>query len=297
VTRRLLAALAPLTFVVAADPALAAPQHAPATPVAVTWQPSSPRIGDVAIVRVDGPGDGASVEGAVGGRPLAFFRDGRGYTALVGFDLELKPIHEAWWVKVREAEHPPRQLRGRLHVRGRDFPVQRLTLPGGMVNLDPQTEQRAVAEARTLQAVYRAITGERLWRGAFARPVEGDEPGSGFGARRIINNQPRSPHGGTDYAAPRGTPVVSANAGRVALVAEYFFPGRLVVVDHGLGLYTLYFHLDEVRTAVGERVARGQPIGSVGSTGRATGPHLHFGAQLGGARVDPERLLALPALD
>ncbi len=291
-TLRLLAAfLPPLVFLVAADSGLAA------TAVAVTWRPTSPRIGDVAVVRVEGPGEGASVEGVVGGRSLEFFRDGHGYAALVGFDLDLKPGAQSWWVEVREAERPARQVRGRLPVRGRDFPVQRLTLPGGMVNLDPETEQRAVAEARTLQAVYRTISAERLWRGPFIRPVGGDEPGSGFGARRIINNQPRSPHGGTDYAASRGTPVVSANDGRVALVAEYFFPGRLVVVDHGLGLYTLYFHLDEVRTAVGERVTRGQPIGTVGSTGRATGAHLHFGVQLGGARVDPEGLLALPALD
>jgi murein DD-endopeptidase MepM/ murein hydrolase activator NlpD len=87
---------------------------------------------------------------------------------------------------------------------------------------------------------------------------------------------------------------VSVNDGRVALVADYFFPGRLVVVDHGLGLYTLYFHLDEIRVEGGERVTRGQVIGTVGSTGRATGPHLHFGAQVGPARIDPERLLGLP---
>ncbi len=295
-TRRLFVALAPLALLLVTDSALAALQRPPARPT-VTWRPSSPRVGDVAVVRIEGPGDGASVEGAVGGRPLAFFRDAHGYAALVGFDLEVKSGHEAWWVAVREPERPPREVRGRLRVRGRDFPVQRLTLPGGMVDLDPETERRATAEARTLQTVYRTITGERLWRGSFVRPVAGDEPGSGFGARRIINNQPRAPHGGTDYAAPRGTPVVSANDGRVALVAEYFFPGRLVIIDHGLGLYTLYFHLDEVRTALGERVARGQPIGAVGSTGRATGPHLHFGVQLAGARVDPERLLGLPGLD
>jgi len=91
--------------------------------------------------------------------------------------------------------------------------------------------------------------------------------------------------------------VVAANAGRVALVAEYFFPGRLVAVDHGLGLHTLYFHLDTVAVAEGDRVDRGQTLGTVGATGRATGPHLHFGAQLGGARIDPAALLALRLTD
>jgi len=115
-----------------------------------------------------------------------------------------------------------------------------------------------------------------------------------WGARRIINGQPRAPHTGVDYSADPGTPVVAANAGRVALVAEYFFPGRLIVLDHGLGLFTLYFHLERVDVRDGERVERGQPIGAVGASGRATGPHLHFGAKLGRARIDPAALLSLP---
>jgi murein DD-endopeptidase MepM/ murein hydrolase activator NlpD len=162
-----------------------------------------------------------------------------------------------------------------------------------MADLDPETERRAIAEGEHLQTLYRTISPERLWRGAFTRPVAGTEPPEGFGARRIINGKPRAPHGGADYTASRGTPVVAVNSGRVALVAEYFFPGRLVALDHGLGLYTLYFHLDTVAVSEGERVGRGQTLGTVGSTGRATGPHLHFGAHLGGARVDPATLLGL----
>jgi len=297
VTRRLFLTLAALAQITLAADAVSG-QGPPATQrLNVTWLPSSPRVGDVAVLSVQGPADGASVDGAVAGRPVTFFRDARGYAALVGFDLELRAGHEAWAVTVREPDRPLRHARGRVRVRGREFPVQRLTLPGGMVDLDPEAERRALAEAAVLQTLYRTITPERLWRGSFLRPIGGEEPGSGFGARRIINNQPRAPHTGIDYAAPRGTPVVSVNDGRVALVAEYFFPGRLVAVDHGLGLYTLYFHLDEVRVEVGQRVARGQPVGSVGSTGRATGPHLHFGVHLGGARVDPDRLLSLSALD
>jgi len=121
--------------------------------------------------------------------------------------------------------------------------------------------------------------------------------GSGFGARRIINGQLRSPHSGSDYSAPLGTPVVAVNAGKVSLVAEFFFPGRLVILDHGLGLYTAYFHLDTIAVAEGERVERGQTLGTVGATGRATGPHLHFGAQVAGARVDPTTLLGLSLID
>src|SRR5438876_6849726 len=162
-----------------------------------------------------------------------------------------------------------------------------------MVDLDPETERRAVAEGERLATLYRTVTPERLWRGPFVRPVAGHEPPTGFGARRVINGKPRAPHSGTDYAATRGTPVVAANSGRVALVGEFFFPGRLVVLDHGLGVHTLYFHLDSVAVGEGERVERGQTLGTVGASGRATGPHLHFGAQVGAARVDPAALLGL----
>jgi murein DD-endopeptidase MepM/ murein hydrolase activator NlpD len=105
------------------------------------------------------------------------------------------------------------------------------------------------------------------------------------------------PHSGIDFAADRGEPVVAANRARVALVGEFFFPGRLVVLDHGLGLHTLYFHLDRIDVAEDAVVERGERIGTVGSTGRATGPHLHFGALLQRARVDPAALLALPLTD
>lgn len=262
----------------------------------VSWRPSRLRVADVAVLGVPGPGDGATVEGSVQGRPLAFYRDARGYAALVGFDVDLAAGPQSWRIDVREPGRAPRHASGTVHVRGRAFPVQRLTLPAGMVDLDPDTERRALAEGDILRAVYRTITPERLWRGPFVRPVAVSEPGSGFGSRRIINGQPRAPHTGTDYAAARGAPVVAVNDGRVALVGEFFFPGRLVVVDHGLGLHTLYFHLDEIRTGRGDRVTRGQPLGAVGSTGRATGPHLHFGAHIGASRIDPERLFDLPAL-
>jgi murein DD-endopeptidase MepM/ murein hydrolase activator NlpD len=166
-----------------------------------------------------------------------------------------------------------------------------------MVDLDPETERRAVAESKQLAALYRTITPERFWRGKFTTPVAASGTGTGFGARRIINGQARSPHSGSDFSAPKGTPVVAVNAGKVALVGEFFFPGRLVVLDHGLGLYTAYFHLDTVAVAEGERVERGQTLGTVGATGRATGPHLHFGAQVAGARVDPTTLLGLSLID
>ena len=280
---------------------LAATASAPIAPaegrLAVTFQPARPRVGDVAWIHVRGASDGASLEGAVAGRSLTFFPYGGGHAALVGLDLETRPGTHRWQVAVLEPGAEPATARGQIRVEPRRFPVQRLSLPKGMVDLDPETERRAVAEGERLRTLYRTLTPDRLWRGRFTRPVAGEGPGTGFGSRRIINGQPRMPHGGLDYAAARGTPVVASNSGRVALVADYFFPGRLVAVDHGLGLYTLYFHLDAVTVTDGQRVDRGQPIGAVGATGRATGPHLHFGVQVGAARVDPAALLRLSVLD
>jgi murein DD-endopeptidase MepM/ murein hydrolase activator NlpD len=264
---------------------------------AVTWHPSNPRLGDVAWILVKDVTDTATVEGSVDGKPLTFFPYAGGQAALFGVDLETKPGTHTWRVGVVEPGREPRSAQGSVKILRRDFHVERLTLPNTMVDLDPETERRAVAESKQLAALYRTITPERIWRGKFTSPVGTTGTVTGFGARRIINGQPRSPHSGSDYSAPRGTPVVAVNAGQVALVAEFFFPGRLVILNHGLGLYTAYFHLDTIAVAEGERVERGQTLGTVGATGRATGPHLHFGAQVAGARVDPTTLLGLSLID
>jgi len=265
--------------------------------VKVGWRPAQVRVGDVAWMEIQGVPDNAALEGSLGGRPLAFFPYAGGRAALVGIDVETKAGTQPWRLAVMTDRDPPQTIEGRLKVHRRDFPVQRLTLPTKMVDLNPETERRAVSEADQLRTLYRTVTPERFWRGRFTRPVGGTEPGTGFGSRRVINGQPKAPHTGIDFGAAAGTPVVAVNDGRVALVANFFFPGRLVVIDHGLGLYTLYFHLQEATVTDGDRVHRGQPIGAVGATGRATGPHLHFGAHVGAARIDPATLFELTVTD
>jgi Peptidase family M23 len=265
--------------------------------VRVSWHPPAVRPGEVTLMIVHGVGPDATVEGAVAGRPLAFFPYGDGMAAVAGVDLETRPGRHEWTMAVGARGEVPRVLRGRITIKPRQFAVQKLTLPPGLVDLDDETIRRVETETERLRTLYRTITPERLWRGRFTSPVAGAGPGEGFGARRVINGKPRSPHSGLDYPADHGTPVVAANAGRVALIADFFFPGRLVVLDHGLGLYTLYFHLQRALVGEGEAVDRGQPIGEVGSTGRATGPHLHFGVHIGMARVDPTSLLGLALAD
>lgn len=255
--------------------------------------PAEPRPGDVLLVRVPGLAPGARVEWA--GRPLPLFAAEGGQAALVGIDLDTRPGAVRW--RVLAPASGALLASGTVTLRSRTFPTQPLTLPKGMVDLDAPTLARVADERRVLTAALAGSVSSRLWRGTFRVPVEGGQATGGFGLRRVLNGQPRSPHTGFDWAAPTGTPVVAANAGRVALVAEHFFAGRNVVLDHGLGLFTLYYHLDAVQVVLDEPVIAGQPLGRVGATGRVTGPHLHFGVLLGGARVDPEVLLglALPA--
>ena len=263
----------------------------------VRVDPPSPRQGEIAVIVVAGARGAREVEGSLGGRPLLFFSYGEEYAALAGIDLDAKPGRTGWRVGVVDGRGAARTGTGSIVIKSRKFPVQRLTLPKPMVDLDPEAERRATAEAARLRALYESVTPERLWRGRFTRPVGGDGTGEGFGSRRVINGQPRRPHSGVDFAAERGAPVVAANRGRVALVGDFFFAGRFVALDHGLGLYTLSFHLDRVDVTEGALVERGEPIGVVGATGRATGPHLHWGAQLGAARIDPLALLSLSVSD
>ena len=123
--------------------------------------------------------------------------------------------------------------------------------------------------------------------------MEGGTITGAFGRRRLINGQPRRPHSGEDIRAPMGTEVHAANGGIVRLSDDLFFSGTSIILDHGLGVYTMYFHLSSAAVKTGERVERGQVIGAVGATGRATGPHLHWGLRVGGARVNPMTITRL----
>ena len=265
--------------------------------VRVTVTPTTLRQGDVAVIVVTGVSGVPAMDGSVAGRPLYFFPYADGYAALIGIDLDARPGKTPWRIGFVDSAGQSRARSGAITVKARKYSVQRLSLPKSMVELSPEDERRAGAETARLAMLFDTISAERLWRGRFTKPIASHVVPEGFGARRIINGKPRSPHSGVDFAAPAGTPVVASNRGRVALVVNFFFGGRLVALDHGEGLYTLYMHLERADVAEGELVERGSIIGAVGSTGRATGPHLHWAASLRRSRIDPDALLALPVRD
>ena len=161
------------------------------------------------------------------------------------------------------------------------------------VTPDKSAENEIIREQNDVAKSLRIMQAGDYWRKGFVLPVEGRISGN-FGNQRIFNGVPKSPHSGTDIAAPTGTPVKSAGDGVVVLNGkDYFYTGNMVIVDHGQGLQTLYAHLQESKVKLGDVVKQGDIIGLVGSTGRATGPHLHWGASLNNVRFRPHSLLDL----
>ena len=179
-----------------------------------------------------------------------------------------------------------------LMVRSGEFETQHLTLPEDKVTLSPEDEARTDREAARLRALW-AQEGQRLWSGDFITPLEGGIS-TEFGVNRIMNKKKNSVHTGLDIRGGYGTPVMAANSGRVALSDDLFYGGNTVVIDHGMGIYTVYMHLQESMVTSGQMVVKAQVIGLVGSTGRSTGPHLHYTIKVGAASINPHTMLALP---
>jgi murein DD-endopeptidase MepM/ murein hydrolase activator NlpD len=142
--------------------------------------------------------------------------------------------------------------------------------------------------------VLRVVSPDWLATGSFESPLPGREPFPNFGQRRIYNKSSRSTHTGVDIAAPSGTPVRASNSGRVVLAGRLYLSGYTVIIDHGLGLFSYYGHFSKLRVKRGDLVRKGEVIADVGTTGRSTGPHLHWSLRLLDSRVDPFSLIALP---
>jgi len=174
----------------------------------------------------------------------------------------------------------------------RVFDVQSITgVAQKYVEPSPKDLKRIAEERRVIAEARARIADASDFEAGFVWPVEGPISGV-FGSQRIFNGQPRAPHSGVDIAAGRGSTVVAASRGVVTLAhKDLFFNGNVVIVDHGLSLSTVYVHLDEIAVRQGQRVNIGEPLGKVGATGRVTGPHLHWGANIAGQAIDPQLLV------
>jgi hypothetical protein len=212
---------------------------------------------------------------------------------LLGVDLEKPPGTYKLSVNLQMASGKRASCTVSIPIRKGKFATEKLQVEKQFVEPDPEQVKRANAERQRLRDIFATTTPEKFWQGAFRVPLDGVTTGGNFGKRRILNGQSGSPHGGVDFPATTGTPVHAPQRGRVVLAEELFFSGNTVVLDHGMGIYTLYAHLSEITVKVGDALETGAVLGKVGATGRVTGPHLHWGLTVEGARVNPLQIVKL----
>ncbi len=257
----------------------------------------SGKQGQIIVVRIPTDDMEAQVQGSFLGRTVAFFAEPRpnepsGFVGLLGIDMQDEPGTHELAVEIKNGEQA-RQLSYNILVVKEKFLVERLTLPKDKVDLDEKSLARWKAEQQLVKEALATDSRMKLWQAGFLEPVNGRRTGI-FGSVRIMNGQARNPHNGEDIGAPLGADVAATNDGVVRLTVDHVFSGKGVYLDHGLGFYSMYFHLSDVLVKEGDLVKAGQIVGKVGATGRATGPHLHWGVKLNGARVNPYALLELP---
>lgn len=246
--------------------------------------------GSIVRIKVDGVGM-TDVKGLLRQQEIFFFPEPPdSYAAFFGVDLEEKSGELTVEIQGRGRDGSKLQKVIRLQVREKSFPEERFSVAKEFDRFDDAVLKRIEKERARLAQLWTVASPYRLWEGKFVEPVPGPVT-SLFGLKRIINGSPRSPHSGVDFKAPLGTQIVASNRGQVVLRDDLYFSGKSLVLDHGGGLYTMYFHLADFNVQAGAEVRKGDLIGWAGMTGRVTGPHLHWGVRLYGARVDPMELL------
>jgi murein DD-endopeptidase MepM/ murein hydrolase activator NlpD len=268
--------------------ALAAPRafaQKPAKAAPTAWPRAASVPGGVA--RVPLGASETAPQAWLGEQRVLVMREHAGWVAWVGIAL----AERAGSVLTLTVRYPGDvRVTRTIKVGAKSYAAQRLKVPPDKVELSKDDLARHERERAHLTQVLATFTETAPPSLAMLPPTPGPRSSS-FGLRRYFNGQPRAPHNGMDIAAPLGTPVVAASAGRVLDVGDYFFPGRLVILDHGLGVLSLYAHLSAIDVPAQQVVAAGTPIGKVGATGRVTGPHLHFSVYLNATAVDPALFL------
>ena len=262
------------------------PTQASAETLGVEIAPQEIGQGDVFYVKVTGVKTSAPFA-SFENNELHFSNCGDGcYIAIGAVEIESKPGPHHVSLKLGKNQQDIT-----LSVKELKFPDLKLTLPADRVILSPEDLDRAKREDIRLGEIFHGVSA-KLWDGAFIRPLE-NELSTVFGTRRIMNGEWVSVHKGVDVKGKEGAMVKASNTGRVVLAQSLFFGGNTVVVDHGQGIYTIYMHLSKMKVNPGDIVSKGEAVGLVGSSGRATGPHLHFGAKVMNTSVNPVSLTDL----
>jgi len=253
--------------------------------------PSVARQGEIYTIGVWAGEDVVSVTGSFMGRSIPFFQSDYpgAFTGYLGVDVSETTGPATFSVIAIHAGESCDRAVTEIMVAPTDFGIQNLTMDSGWISFDDATQALVDEEKKILDELFTTNSPDRLWKEAFLWPADGRIT-TEFGVYRSINGVLRYPHPGIDIAAYLGTPTLASNRGRAVLVHDGIIGGKTVVLDHGKGLYTLYCHLSRILVEEGDAVEGGDEIGWVGGTGRVTGVHLHFGAYLNGACVNPENL-------
>ena len=254
--------------------------------------PTSLKPGDVALVTVRATRDLVEVTGNIAGRPVYFWSAAtpREWQGLVGVSLETGPGEQTLAVEGKTPDGVTAGSKVRLTVLRHRFRTRRLTVNATMANPPEAEAARIAREAKAMADAFATLTSQRFWQGPFVTPVPGT-PTSSFGRLTITNGKPAGRHQGADFRAASGTPVRAPNAGRVVIAENLYFAGNTVILDHGLGVFSLLAHLSTIDVHVGDVVARGDLLGQSGATGRVTGPHLHWAVRFADVSVDPLALI------
>jgi len=249
--------------------------------------------GSPELIRVHIAG-ASSVEGEVFGHKFEFFR-GREpgvWFALAGVDVEA-PVGTSVWRISAHTTSGAIDLSQTTEIHAAHYRTGSLKVAPGFVEPAPEALARIQEEVKLKEKVFAASAPNPLWTASFRAPVSAP-PTDSFGTRRMFNGKLASIHKGMDFRAPLGTPVKAGNSGTVVLAQPLYYEGNCVVLDHGLGLYTLSMHLSRIDVHVGQSVKTGDRLGLSGATGRVTGPHLHWAVRWQGAYLDPAKMLRLP---
>ena len=262
----------------------------PSSGLDVTLTPPTIGQGEVALLSIQKLGK-AKPKVIWMGKKITLLSDNKNeaWAGFIGADLTKKPGRYKIKITLSDSNRPHAIT---VSVLSRDYGSRRLTLPKEMVELDATTLKRVIEESKTVKGLFISSDTYPLWMGRWIRPVPGMIV-SPFGCRCIINDMERSPHSGVDLKAAEGDPIKATNRGTVALVAHHFFSGLSIIIDHGGDIQSMYFHLSKNFVKVGQVVEKGAIIGLAGSSGRVTGPHLHFGIRLNNGRIDPIKLIEI----
>ena len=270
-------------------PAAAAPASA-ATGLTVDVHSRAIRPGEVLAIDVVAPRAITAVTATLGDRAIPVWKlSPRAWRGLAGLDVEQAPGPLPLTVTATPKQGPPLSRTVTLDVQPAAFAERHLTVPPRFVDPPESERPRIEREAVRLRAIYDTVSTAHP-PGLFVPPVPHPQT-SPFGSRSVFNGQARDRHAGLDFASPAGAVIRAPATGRVVLVAPLYFTGNTVVLDHGYGVHSILAHMERTLVREGQVVARGARLGTVGATGRATAPHLHWSVRLGSTKVDPAALL------